>query len=65
MASSEKTSRAVLLLSATHLLTVMRDFTVEQEPDLQNFYEAHYLYSGKIKGIVQDLETPDCESASN
>jgi hypothetical protein len=41
------------------------DITVEKERDLQSFYVVYNPSSGKIKGIVQDLQAPDRESASN
>lgn len=37
--------------------------TVENEQGLQSFY-GNNLFSGKFKGIVQDLHKPDCESAT-
>ena len=39
-------------------------FILNNEQELQSFYEAFDPSSG-IKFVVQDLQTPDCESASN
>lgn len=41
--------------------------TLKNEQELQSFYEVFDPSSGKIKFVVQDLQTPDsdCESASN
>lgn len=41
------------------------EFTLKNEEDLQSFYEVFDPSSGKIKFVVQDQQTPDCESASN
>ncbi|KIJ97897.1 hypothetical protein K443DRAFT_681171 [Laccaria amethystina LaAM-08-1] len=40
------------------------EFTLKNEEDLQSFYEVFNPSSGKIKFVVQDLQAPDCESAS-
>ena len=37
--------------------------TLKNEQELQSFYELFDPSSGKIKFVVQDLQTPDCESA--
>ena len=57
-------------IPSNHVSVIFRtnldgDITVEKEGDLQSFYEVYNPSSGKIKGIVQDLQTPDRESASN
>ncbi len=39
--------------------------SLKNEQELQSFYEVFDPPSGKIKFVVQDLQTPDCESASN
>jgi hypothetical protein len=39
--------------------------TLKNEQELRSFYEVFDPSSGKIKFVVQDLQTPDCESASN
>jgi hypothetical protein len=41
------------------------NFALKNKQDLQSFYHVFDPSSGKIKFVVQDLQTPDCESASN
>ena len=38
-------------------------YTLKNEQDLQSFYDVFHPSSGKIKFVVQDLQTPDCESS--